>query len=271
MVKQTPLRTRTVLEETDANRVEDHLGQLQQQFDLLKAQVRQAQQLSSLGTAATTIAHEVNNLLTPILGYAQYAVKTDDTELHKKALTRTVTNVRILIGMSDRLLRLGAAKPRSVENVGIAGVVQEAIDSLCRDLGKDSISLSIDVPESLTASADALQVQQILFNLFLNAREAMVKHHGGRLNISGKRADDHVVIEVHNTGDAIPPEVLPTIFDAFSSSKPVKHDGKERCSGLGLALCRDLMEENEGSISVTSTPETGTTFRLTLPAAARDA
>jgi len=267
MVKQTPVRNRTVIQEAEPNQVEDQLGQLQQQFDLLKAQVRQAQQLSSLGTAATTIAHEVNNLLTPILGYAEFAVNTDDAALHKKALTRTIANVRILIGMSERILRLGAAKTRSVEDVSLGRVVQDAIDSLCRDLGKDSISVTIDVPESLTASADALQVQQVLFNLFLNAREAMVKHHGGRLRIAARRTDDHVVIEVHNTGDAIPPDVLPTIFDAFSSSKPVLRGGKERCGGLGLALCRDLMEENEGSISVTSTPEAGTTFRLTLPVA----
>jgi len=267
MVKHTPVRTRTAVEEVDANRVEDQLGQLQQQFDLLKAQVRQAQQLSSLGTAAATIAHEVNNLLTPILGYAEYAVNTDDTELHKKALSRAATNIRILIGMSERLLRLGAAKTRNVERVDVGHVVRESIDSLCRDLGKDSISVTVDVPDSLAASADALQLQQVLFNLLLNAREAMLKHHGGRLKISAGTRGDCVVIEVHNTGDAIPQDVLPTIFDAFSSSKPVKRDGKERCGGLGLALCRDLMEENEGSISVTSTAESGTTFRLTLPVA----
>ena len=81
------------------------------------------QQLSSLGTAAATIAHEVNNLLTPILGYAEFAVNTDDTDLHKKALARTVKYVRILIGMSERILRLGAAKPRSVENVSVRCVV----------------------------------------------------------------------------------------------------------------------------------------------------
>jgi len=81
------------------------------------------------------------------------------------------------------------------------------------------------------------------------------------------RREASVVIEIRNTGDSIPPDLLPQIFEPFQSSKPVERNGRRRCGGLGLALCRDLIEENQGSIRVTSDPEKGTMFTITLPAA----
>ncbi|MDO8631503.1 MAG: ATP-binding protein [Phycisphaerales bacterium] len=301
MARQPPLRSRSV--ETpvaDALSIDDRFAQLSAQFDVLKAQVRQAQQLSSLGTAAAMIAHEVNNLLTPILSYADYALATDDAPLAKKALTVTARNTRMLIAMSERILELGAAKPQRRESVGVRQAVEEALASLCRDLFKDGITFEMKVDETLTVFADPLQLRQVLFNLFLNAREAMAPNHSGRLTVSAYQSRDRkgagggevrsekleersttasidnrsrptasgtidkVVIEIRNTGPPIPPELLPHIFEPFQTTKPVRRDGKSRCGGLGLALVRDLIEENDGTISVAS-DETGTTFAITLP------
>jgi len=83
--------------------------------------------------------------------------------------------------------------------------------------------------------------------------------------VTAARHDDQVFIEVRNTGEPIPSELLPQLFQPFQSSKPAERDGRMRCGGLGLALCRDLIEENEGSISVTSGPEQSTTFTVRLP------
>jgi len=270
MVKPTPVRTRTPAKDLSPAYIEQQLDALQNQFEALKAQVRQAQQLSSLGTAAAMIAHEINNLLTPMLGYAEYAVVSNDPEFQTKALTRTVRNVRKLIKMTDRILQLGAARTTKTERVFVRPAVEEGLESLCRDLRKDGITVDIDVPEERAVLADRLDLEQVLFNVFLNARQAMAKEHGGRLTITADRADDHVVITIHNTGDPIPPDVLPTVFDALATTKPTNREGKARCGGLGLALCRELMEENDGFISVASTPADGTTFRLTLPAESDD-
>ncbi len=299
MVRQTPLRTGPV--ETRAPgcaSVDDRFAQLSAQFDLLKAQVRQAQQLASLGTAAATIAHEVNNLLTPILSYAEYALQADDVPLAKKALTITVRNAKMLIAMSERVLELGAAKRTSRENVNVREAVEDAIASLCRDLAKDGIELSVNVDPSLEVVADPLQMRQILFNLFLNAREAMAPNHSGRLTVTTPQNRDRegargtrdeatkarrheeaiadrrstisvpnrVVLEIRNTGNPIPVELLPRIFEPFQSSKPARRNGRSRCGGLGLALVKDLVEENDGIISVTS-DETSTTFVVCLPLA----
>jgi len=185
MVRQPPLRTRPVESRVKANpTIEDRFIQLSAQFDVLKAQVRQAQQLSNLGTAAAMIAHEVNNLLTPILSYADYALQCDDAQLAKKALTVTARNTRMLIAMSERVLELGAAKPQKRESVAVRQAVEDALASLCRDLSKDGISFELAIDESLTVFADPLQLRQVLFNLFLNAREAMAPNHSGRLSVS---------------------------------------------------------------------------------------
>jgi len=264
MAKSSPTRTRPG--EGVVSPVEDRFAQLSAQFDLLKAQVRQAQQLANLGTAAATLAHEVNNLLTPIRAYAEYALNSDDHELMRKALTVTNKNAHIMIAMSSRILEISAAKPQKTEPVPVRAVVEDALASLCRDLSKDGIDIAISVDASLTVQADPLQLQQVLFNLFLNAREAMSATHSGRLTISATRREDHVALEVRNTGDSIPVDLLPHLFESFQTSKPVEREGRRRCGGLGLALCRDLIEENGGTIHVTSDAERGTAFTITLPA-----
>ena len=246
--------------------VQQQFARLEAQLELLKAQVRQAQQLSSLGTAAAMIAHEVNNLLTPILAYTQAALSANDTDLMKRALSVTVRQVQILIAMSDRVLKISAAKATAAQVVPIRPVVEEAVASLCRDLARDGITLSIEMDEGLSAWFDPLQLQQILFNLFLNAREAMARSHSGRLTVTAQRQDDRIVIQIRNTGEPIPADLLPQVFDPFRSSKPIIGGATVRCSGLGLTLCRDLVEENGGSISVTSDLEAGTVFTITVPA-----
>ena len=267
MIRQPPSQRKTPKESAaPVLSIDDRFAVLTAQFDTLKAQVRQAQQLASLGTAAAMIAHEVNNLLTPILAYADSALQSNDLEFAKKALGVTARNARMLISMSGRMLELGAAKPQQREKTDLRQAVTEALASMCRDLEKDGISFAMKIEEGLCVLADPLQLRQILFNLFLNAREAMTAGHSGRVTVTASAGSaNHIVIEIRNTGPAIPPELLPNIFEPFQSSKPALQNGKVRCSGLGLALVRDLVQENSGTIEVTSTEQTGTTFRISLP------
>jgi len=255
---------------------------LSQKFEMLEARVRQAQQLEVIGRAAATLAHEFNNLLTPMLGYAESAVNSSDIEFLRKALGVTVKNCKMLVVMSERVLEISAAKPVRREMVDVRSVVDAAFESLCRDLSKDGISTQIDVPEDLQVFCDPLQLQQVLFNLLLNARQAMEKSHGGILKVAGRSVsaesngvqrppcsaasnEPRTELSVHNTGSAIPKDLLPYVFEPFQSSKSPQGEEKSRCRGLGLALCRELTEENGGSIRVTSDPEEGTTFTIILP------
>ncbi len=269
MIRQPPSKRQPAKQSANSSpSVEERFANLGAQFEILKAQVRQAQQLASLGTAAAMIAHEVNNLLTPILAYADSALQSNDLEFAKKALGVTARNARMLISMSGRMLELGAAKPQQREKTDIRQAVTEALASMCRDLEKDGVTFAMKIEEGYCVLADPLQLRQILFNLFLNAREAMAAGHSGRITVTATTgSENQIVIEVRNTGPAIPPELLPNIFEPFQSSKPALQNGKMRCSGLGLALVRDFVHENSGTIDVTSTEQTGTTFKISLPAA----
>jgi signal transduction histidine kinase len=272
-VRVPPVDAASVTTESDATRPSGHqletqVAGLQAQFELLKAQVRQAQQLAGLGTAAAMIAHEVSNLLTPILSYAKVAQTSDNAQLHKKALDVTVKNVQMLIAMSDRVLEISAAKPAQREPVCLRNATEDALASLCRDLSKDGIRLTVRVDESVMVRADALQIRQVLFNLFLNAQQVMAPEHSGSLTVSAEPTGDRVILRVANTGKPVEPDRLPHIFDPFESTKSAESNGRRRCSGLGLALCRDLVEENEGTIEVASDAETGTVFTISLPRSA---
>ena len=275
MNRHQPVRTRTrdiaegshAITEATFNEpaLEDRLTGVQDQLDRLKAQVRQAQQLAHLGTIAATIAHEVNNLLTPIRSYAQAALDSNDPSLREKALTVTLKNVDMLVAMTGRVLEVSAAKAWDRRSVSVRKTAEDAVASLCRDLSKDGIRLRMDVDESLYAFVDPLQLQQVFFNLFLNARNAMASSRDGRLVVAGRRDGDRVVVDVSDSGPGIAPGIIEHIFDALETTKVADQDGKQRCAGLGLALCRDLIEENGGQITVASRLAEGTTFTLHLP------
>lgn len=245
--------------------VMQQLQTLEAQFDVLKAQVRQAQQLATLGTAATTIAHEMNNLLTPVLSYAQAAESSNDEAFRTKALQTTIKHVQMLVRMTDRILSISAANTSKPELVCVREVIDDAVDSLCREPSRDGITLTIEADEAMTLFADRLELRQVLFNLLLNARETLVEMGGGPLKIRATRDNHDVLIELTNAGKPIPADLLPHIFDPLQSSRILGQERSHRCRGLGLALCRDLVEENHGTISVTSTADTGTTFTLRLP------
>jgi len=275
MTRQTVVRRRVA---ANGNRTSDvgavvagaelnaRVQQLQEQFELLKAQVRQAQQLAALGTAAAMIAHEVNNLLTPLRSFAQTAVESDDRELQRKALTVALRDVDTLTAMSERVLHISAAKPPRRQTVSVREAAENAVATLCRDPAKDGIQLALEVDPSLTVWADPLQLEQVLFNLLLNARNAMAKAHGGRLTVSASGQNERVVVVVRDTGPGISADLLPHVFEPLQTSKPVERNGHQRCAGLGLALCRDLVEENGGTIAVSSSGGQGTTFTIELPA-----
>lgn len=221
--------------------------------------------MASLGTAAMMIVHELNNLLTPMVGYAQAALASEDSIFMRKALSITVKNVRSVVALSDRVLSMGAAKKAELQPVSVREAVDQALKSLCRDLSRDGIRFVCDVPENLRVRFDPVILPQVFFNLFLNAREAMSGLHSGCLQVVAGREVESAVIEVSDTGRGIPADILPTIFDPLRSTKPTQRNGNFRCGGLGLALCRDLIQDVGGTIDVSSTPGQGTTFRIRLP------
>jgi signal transduction histidine kinase len=160
---------------------------------------------------------------------------------------------------------LAAANGGRVEKVEtpLLPLVNDAFDCLCRDFRKDGITVEIGVSEDLKVWGVPVQLQQALMNLILNAREAMIPR-GGVLTIRAEERTDDVLIRIRDTGRGIEQANIKKVFDSFFSTKD-KHSSEQSGTGLGLALCKKVIDGHNGSITVDSQPGKGTTFTIILP------
>ena len=242
------------------------LANQQEQNSALKADIIQLQALANLGTASYMIAHEINNLLTPLTSYASLALKDpDDRSLVEKALRKTVRNCERATKVMESMLALASGQRQEKEETQLASLVEGVFTCLCRDFTKDGISVQVQIPEGLTVRAVPVQIQQVLMNLVLNARDAMLPG-GGVLTVKATESADSVCIEVRDTGIGVEPANLENIFESFFTTKadensPSGYSG----SGLGLAFCKKIVDAHDGYISVESKLREGSIFKITLP------
>jgi len=214
------------------------------------------------------IAHEINNILTPLGSYASLALQhLDDSALVKKALEKATLNCQRASNVMESMLSLANGTHQAKQEVRVRDLVDEVFTCLCRDFAKDRINVTRDIPSELSLWAVPVQIQQVLMNLILNAREAMLPR-GGSLTIRAAQATHGIVIEITDTGHGIKPTDLENIFEAFYSTKD-SSDVREECfgTGLGLAFCRLVIDSHDGHISVKSKLSQGTTFSITFPSA----
>jgi len=242
------------------------LASHQQQENALKSQICQLQALANIGTATCMIAHEVNNLLAPLGSYAALALSNpDDKLLVEKALQKAVRICGRASKIMESMLALANGEMQEKKNTRLITLVEDIFSCLCRDFAKDGITVNIQIPESLTASVIPVQVQQVLMNLILNAREAMLPV-GGVLTIKAVDTTDAVEIEVSDTGCGIRSDKLERIFEPFVSTKTDKKVPSQHLnSGLGLAFCKQIIDAHKGRISAESELNKGSRFKITLP------
>ncbi len=250
----------------DAYLLQDQLTQLADHFEQLKRQLRESHKLASIGTTAAMLAHEFNNLFAPVMAYAQHALSTDDHEMMRKALDKTLHRTQAMRQMSDRLVGLARRAESRIKTVNVKDLIDNALGCLVRDPGKDNISVKVQIDPELNIRTDENQLLQVIFNLFINARQAMLGKPG-RLTIDAvPTQDDQVQINVRDTGCGISPENLSKIFEPFFSTKKSERQPDKRGLGLGLSICKDIVEEElDGRIEVSSELNVGTTFTITLP------
>ena len=242
------------------------LANQQQETEALQSQIAQLQALANIGTITHMIAHEMNNLLTPVGNYATLAMKSpDDKALVEKALVKTAQSCERATKIMESMLAMADGKMQEKKNARLIALVEEIFTCLCRDFAKDGITVNIQIPEDLRVWAVPVQIQQVLMNLVLNAREAMLPR-GGILNIKATENSDAVQIEITDTGCGIEPGDMKNIFESFFTTK-TDRSSASRCSGsgLGLAFCKKMIDAHRGCISVESQPDKGSTFTITLP------
>ena len=143
-------------------------------------------------------------------------------------------------------------------------LVDEVMLVLARDPQKDGIALRVQVQPELMVHGDAVQLEQVLLNLLINARQAMLGK-GGSLTIKATADNGKVKIQVIDTGPGIPDELMSKIFQPFFTTKDDTRKGEAKGTGLGLAICKEIIDHHQGRIEVASELGKGTTFTIILP------
>ena len=237
-------------------------------------QFLRAQRMESIGTLASGVAHDLNNILAPIM----MSVPVLRMELSAEARERIITTIEMSAERGAQVVRQVLTFGRGLEGEKLPLQVGALIDEIVKIMGgtfpKD-ITIERSIATGLwTVLGDATQLHQVLLNLCVNARDAMPD--GGRLRLRASNLDidtnyssmlpeskpgPHVLIEVSDSGRGIPPETLERIFDPFFTTKEV---GKG--TGLGLSTVHGIVKNHGGFIKVESELGKGTTFQVWLPA-----
>lgn len=234
----------------------------------LENQLIFAQKLATMGTMSCLVAHEFNNLLMPIVNYCELALKhPDDQKLVKKTLEKTVKQGLQAGGIIESILGMTRAESMEFCQINLLAVVHESFKCLARDFSKDGINVIIDIPDNIQVYAIHSQLQQVLLNLIINARQAMLEAKRGTLAISAKELPEENMVEISvaDTGTGIAPENIDRIFEAFFTTKRDNKKPDQQGTGLGLMICKQIIETHGGNISVDSTPGKGTTFNFSIP------
>jgi PAS domain S-box-containing protein len=242
----------------------------------LEEHLRETQKLESLGVLAGGVAHDFNNLLTGIMGNISLAIELAKSGADISGILENAIHASEKAAyLTSQMLAYVGRGQFVVESVELSSAAREAI-RLVRTSIPDSIQMELDFRSDVGfIRADPTQLQQIAMNLILNAAEAIgeregkllvrvTTHHVGpaeprvHCDVGEIGPGDYGVLEVHDTGPGIDPEIRPKIFDPFFTTK---FAGR----GLGLASTGGIVRLLKGAISVESTPEKGTTFRVLLP------
>jgi two-component system, cell cycle sensor histidine kinase and response regulator CckA len=239
----------------------------------LEMQLLRAQRLESIGTLASGVAHDLNNVLTPILICAETLQGSDDPADRASAVSLILQSAKRGAGIVKQVLTFARGVEGERVLIQPSHLIEEMID-IARKTFPKSIEISSRYPEDLwSIEADPTQLHQVLLNLCVNARDAMP--NGGVLVISaenfavdenyaammpGASAGPHIALRVSDTGAGIPPSILDKIFDPFFTTKDVG-----RGTGLGLSTTLGIIKSHGGFVSVYSEIDKGTSFKIFLP------
>jgi two-component system, cell cycle sensor histidine kinase and response regulator CckA len=235
----------------------------------LEAELRQAHRIEAIGRLAGGVAHDFNNVLTSMLGHADLIMDTlaqddpnrDDIEEIRRSADRARGLTRQLLAFSRKQM----LTPRVLD---LRVVVTETGRMLRRMIGEDVVLTTDLAPDLWPVRADRSQIEQVLMNLAVNARDAMPR--GGAFTIRARNVHEGagegsrvrgpaVLLEISDTGTGIAPEVLPEVFDPFFTTKPAGVG-----TGLGLATVHGIVVQSGGEIRVATEVGKGTTFQIFL-------
>lgn len=226
----------------------------------LEAQVRHADRLAKIGQIAAGFAHEINNPLNSILGFAQLAAATPGLpEQAARDIERIIQAALHAREVVRKLMLYSRQVPPQEREVDLNLLVKENAYFMAHLCEQHRVEIVQEIDETLGAiPADPFQLRQVLMNLIMNAVQAMPE--GGTIFIRTHREEDRIVLTVEDTGTGMDPETLEHIFLPFFTTKEI-----DQGTGLGLAVVQGIVEAHGGSIRVSSRKGSGTTFMITFP------
>lgn len=240
---------------------------LQQKIAALEQQLAQAQKLTALGELLGTTTHEFNNVLMTILNYARLGQRHKDEPTRDKAFEKILTAAQRANKITSSILAVARNRSTGFEATNLRQIVDDTLVLLERELTKYRIAVETHLSEVPEVNAIGNQIQQVLLNLLINARQATPE--GGRVTIRLEHdpASDMVDLVVRDTGCGIAADKLPHIFEPFFTTKSGPDETGKGGTGLGLSACRQIIESHRGRVRVESTVGKGTQFTVKLPVA----
>ncbi len=228
--------------------------------DRLHAKLQHADRLATIGQLAAGVAHELNEPLGGILGFAQLLAKTSGLSRQAKAdITKIETAALHAREIIRHLMTFARQTPPRDSRVNVNRLVKESAGIWLPRCEAEGVRVEYAFDERIPdIVADDGQLRQVVTNLVVNAVQAMP--HGGTLRIETAHEEEWIRLAVRDTGTGIPPHVLPRIFDPFFTTKDV-----DQGTGLGLAVVHGIIAGHQGKLAVESDPGHGTRITIRLP------
>lgn len=244
----------------------EEIDRLKQEIEGLKKQLIQAQRLTALGELVSTTTHEFNNVLMTILNYARIGMRRDDKETRDRAFDKINQASQRAARITNSILCVARNRSEEFEATDLKTIVDHSMVLMEREFQKYHIAVELQIEEGVPAIwGVGNQIQQVVLNLMINARQAMLE--GGSLIVGLREnpASRTVELSIRDFGVGISSDKLPKIFEPYFTTKSGPDATGKGGTGLGLFSCRSIMENHQGKIRVESTVGIGTCFTLIFP------
>ncbi len=242
-----------------------------EEIEALRRQLVTLQRVSSLGVLAGGICHELNNALTPILNYAKLGLRNPDPAYRQRAFEKILEGAQRAAAITGGVL--GLARPRADRRdpTDLVRLAEEVLLLVGKDLSRHQVRVDFQAEGHPNARVNPAQIQQVILNLVINARQAMPGGGTVRVRVGTDPSGRMAELSVSDTGMGIAPADLRRIFEPFFTTKTGPDDLGQGGTGLGLSVCREIVESHKGRLRAESRLGQGSTFTLRLPICAAPA
>ncbi len=260
-----PLEIHSRIIDSDGQKLILNVGRDVTERKKAEQQLLMTSKLASVGELAAGVAHEINNPLTGVIGFAQLLMEAENVPPEiKEDLQKICEESQRAVRIVQNLLRFARRHKPEKDYVDISDLIEHTLEMESYRLRTSNIALTTNLATDLPLiTADHNQLQQVILNIMTNAEQAVARtKRKGKITVTTEKSEDYVRISISDNGPGIEPEHITKIFDPFFTTKEVGSG-----TGLGLSICHGIIAEHGGRIYAESAPGKGATFIIALPVA----